>query len=193
MYSITCIKDTTAESIATGISHRMDHLQPNKGKRSVTELVSDSAKSMIRYARHLVAIQRVAKIPGRMCPRQIWSRQAGSKQTRSRQIEPRQTDRTQTDSVCLSLSGTQHRMQIHNRCMMHMFFAALALVCVSWNINNPLFCGTVLLHKGGHIRDMIKGSEQFVHAHVTVVYDDDPHPPSTYNKDRQRDREIETD
>jgi hypothetical protein len=70
------------------------------------------------------------------------------------------------------------RLSIHSRCQMHMFFAALGRLVRSVDALNPMFCGTVLLHKGSNmqtLRTHVRGS---IAKRIAFTYD----PPSIQDR-----------
>ena len=51
---------------------------------------------------------------------------------------------------------------LHGRCMMHMFFTGLTSMLSHLQLISPMFCSTILLHKGGNMRNL----REQVRAHV---------------------------
>lgn len=61
-------------------------------------------------------------------------------------------------------------LMLHGRCMMHMFFAALVSMLSPMKLTNSMYCSTVLLHKGGNMRNLREQVRLHVARHLRVVY-----------------------
>ena len=61
-------------------------------------------------------------------------------------------------------------LSVHGRCMMHMFFASLVSMVAPLGLANPMFCSTVLLHKGANMRNLRLGVRSLISARLRIVY-----------------------
>ena len=59
---------------------------------------------------------------------------------------------------------------VHGRCMMHMFFSALASTVAPLGLANPMFCSTILLRKGANMRNLRLGVRKLIAAKLRIVY-----------------------
>ena len=71
---------------------------------------------------------------------------------------------------------------IHGRCQMHMFFASLVAMLSPLALVNPLYCSTILLHRGQNMRHLRAQVRQYVQERLRVVYVRPPAEHMTYNR-----------
>ena len=120
----------------------------------------------------------------------------GGIQSRLAHFEPRQDERNVKSLVSDSapslvkmvsciVAQNKHdnskEMTIHNRCLMHMFWAALCATLSPFSLSSALFCATVLLHKGRNVEMIKKSAYNFVKTHLDTSWDPMP-AKSAYNQ-----------
>jgi hypothetical protein len=120
------IADQSTESVLQAIKQRMGFFiwegRACHVSRDVLVVNSDSHSALIRLAKHFAK----------------QAHQAASEM---------ETRRLQSGII----SGNLH-LSIHARCQMHQFFAALSRMVRGFEVINPMFCCTLLVHKGPTMR-----------------------------------------
>ena len=161
------LQGTTTEHLLAAIQHRIGpHLTALKVRRTadtnfVLILSTDSATQMCRLAYHAAThpIEAIVDVNleagvGAMGPAAAELPAAPAPDDRPR-----------------------HRrdMSLHSRCMVHMFWGALVIMMHLYGIVGPMFCATVLIHKGYTLRNVRKRVRAHIRENLTLAYG--PPPP----------------